>query len=112
MADLAIQNVVETGANPSFAAAAAGGDAIANNLEGEKTFLHVKNGHSASQTVTVNSQKTCDMGFDHDLAVAVPAGGERLIGPLPDDRFNDSNGKVQITYSGVTALTVAALKLP
>ena len=115
MADLTIQDVVEGGLAASYAAAAAGGDAVLN-LQGD-VFLHVKNGDVSSHTVTVTAQDTSEdvPGFGNmtkaNLAVAVPASGERFIGPFPRQAFNDANGKVQITYDDVTSVTIAALTL-
>jgi hypothetical protein len=78
---------------------------------GNDVFLHVKNGGGGSITVTVDSVTPCNQGGDHDLAVAVPAAQERMIGPLPASRFaNATTGLVNITYSGVTTVTVAALR--
>ncbi|UCD57872.1 MAG: hypothetical protein JSV16_01815, partial [Candidatus Hydrogenedentota bacterium] len=62
--------------------------------------------------VTVDSQTACSQGYDHNAVVSVPASGEKMIGPFPKDRFNDTAGKVQIAYSGVTSVTVAAIELP
>lgn len=109
MATLTVQQLSLSGLNPSFAAAAAGGDEFVNS---GKIYLHVKNSGAGSITVTVNSQAACSQGFDHDTAVSVPSGGERLIGPFAKSRFDDANGKVQIAYSGVTSVTVAAIELP
>ena len=109
MSTLTVQVVSLAGIAPSYAAAGAGGDEFVNSGH---EFLHVKNGHTSPQTVTANSQKACSQGFDHDVAVAVPNGAERMIGPFPKDRFDDPAGKVQITYSGVTALTVAVVQVP
>ena len=47
-----------------------------------------------------------------NVAVAVPAGEERLIGPFPKAAFNDANNKVQLTYSSHTGLTIAVLQVP
>jgi hypothetical protein len=106
MALLTVQQIVRTGLNPSYQAAAGGGDSIPNSAG--RVFLHVKNGGGSSINVTLNSQTNCDQGFDHDEVVAVPNGGERIIGPFPA-RFQDSSGNVQVTYSAVTSVTVAAL---
>lgn len=103
MAILAVQKPGLAGAAPTFAAAAAGGDSFPNDGQ---TLLHVKNGHTAAQTVTADAVSACSFGFDHDAAVSVPAGGERVVGPFPQGRFGTS---VALTYSGVTALTVAAI---
>lgn len=109
MSDLTVQHIVLSGLTPTYAAASAGGDAFLNS---GRVLIHVKNAHTSPQTVTVNSQALCSQGFDHDVAVAIPASEERMIGPFSKERFNDPLSKVQLTYSGVTALTIAALELP
>ena len=109
MADLSVQTISLSGLNPTYGAAAAGGDAFVNS---GREYLHVKNGGGASIDVTVDSQAQCNQGYDHNAVVAVPASGERLIGPFPKARFNDANEKVQIAYSAVTSVTVAAVRLP
>jgi hypothetical protein len=109
MAILSVQIIPLIGLEPSYAAADVGGDEFVNS---GRDFIHVKNGHTSEQTVTMNSQTACSFGFDHDAAVAIPASEERMIGPFPKNRFDDSNGKVLITYSGVTSLTIAVLRVP
>lgn len=106
MATLAVQKITPAGTGPTYGAAAGGGDQFTND---GRTQFHVKNGSGSSINVTVNSIAACSQGFDHDLVVAVPAGGERMIGPFEPARFNDSNGLVSVTYSAVTTVTVAPL---
>ncbi len=108
MATLTPQEVNLTGLTPTFAAASAGGDDFVNS---GKAVLYVKNGGASAVTVTVDSQTTCNYGFDHDAVVSVPASGERVIGPFPKARFNDAYDKVRITYSAVTSVTVAVLEV-
>ena len=108
MSTLNVQKVVLAGLSPTYGEAAVGGDEFVNS---GREFIHVKNGHTSPQTVTVNSQAVCSQGFDHDIPVEIPASEERMIGPFPKDRFDDAGGKVQITYSGVTALTIAAVQV-
>ncbi len=107
MAEILVQEVLLTGLEETTQAAAAGGDYFVND---GKTVLHVINGSAGDITVTVDSPKECNQGFTHDAAVVVTAGEERFIGPFDRKRFNDANGRVQVTYSGVTSLTVAALR--
>ena len=109
MATLAVQVSTLSGLTPSYGACAAGGDEFPNS---GKEVIHVKNAHTSPWTVTVNSQANCNQGFDHDAAVAVPNGQERIIGPFPKSRFDDTANKVQLTYSGVTALTIAVVQVP
>jgi hypothetical protein len=108
VADLIVQNISLGGVSPTFSAADSLGDTFDN---GGKTFLHVKNGDTVSHTVTINSTKPCNYGFDHDESVSVAAGDEQLIGPFNSVRFNDQNNKVNVSYDAVTSVTVAAIKL-
>lgn len=103
MAKLTVQNASLNGLDPDFENAAAGGDTFEND---GSTVLHVKNGGGASIDVTVNSETKCNFGFDHDVTVSVPAGGERIIGPFPRNRFGSPTS---ISYSDVTSVTIAAL---
>ena len=112
MATLSRQKVIIGGLTPSYAACAAGGD-VADNSDG-KTMLHVKNGSAGSITVTVTAQSTSVVTGTHgtatvsNVAIAIAAGSERLIGPFPKQAFNNSTKQLAITYSGVTSLTIAA----
>lgn len=108
MATLTVQDINASGITPSYTAASAGGDEFAND---GKTMLHVKNGGVSSITVTIISQKTCNQGYQHNLTVDVAADGEKMIGPFSAERFNNENGRVQVQYSDVTSVTVAALQL-
>lgn len=92
------------GGAEAFVAASAGGDTFPNDGH---TMLHVKNGGGAPINVTIDSKVACNQGADHDLIVAVPNAGERFIGPFPQERFGTD---VNVTYSGVGTVTVAAVK--
>lgn len=102
--DLTVQRVTRNGLDPVYAAANVDGHAISNDGH---VILHVKNAGTAAQTVTVVTPRTVD-GLDvADLAVPVPAGGERLFGPFPPGTF----GRVaDVDYSAVTSVTVAAFR--
>lgn len=110
MATLTVQDVKRTGVGPTYAAAAGGGDKFAPSKD---TFLHAKNGSAGALTVTVVTPNEAfkDVAIA-DVAVSVPAGGERMIGPFPAEHFaNSADGLADITYSGVTSLTIGAFKL-
>lgn len=115
MATLTVQTAVVTGVQPTFNSAAGGGDVFAND---GNTYAHFVNGSGGSITVTFDAVPTSvnKEGFGDitisDTAVAIPAGEQRVIGPFPQARFNNSSGQVSMTYSGVTSLTVATIKLP
>ena len=107
MATLTVQTISRTGLEPSYAAAAAGGDEFANTGD---EFLHIKNGDASSHTVTIETPGNVDGLAVADRAVAVGAGEERMIGPFPTSVYNDSGDLVQLTYDAVTAVTVAIVK--
>lgn len=110
MATLTTQTVVRAGVAPVYAAAAAGGDKFAPS---ETTFLHVKNTGAGALTVTVTPTRVPLTGLTQTFpAVSIPATtGDRMIGPFPHEHFAASDGLADITYSGVTGLTVAAVRV-
>jgi hypothetical protein len=74
-------------------------------------FIHVKNTHTSAQTVTIETPATVDGLAVADREVEIPANtGDKIIGPFPSSTYNDSAGKVQLTYDGVTDLTIAVIK--
>lgn len=112
MAVLTIVEPTLAGVADSLVAAAGGGDSFVNN--GLVLFV-VNNGSGGALTVTFDDPNSQNPGaatqFNPDVAVAVPAGQRRTIGPFPPFRFNDPNGRVNVTYSGVTSLTVMPLRV-
>ena len=108
MATLSSQQVNRTGLNAAFAAAAGGGDEFANT---GLQFVAIKNTDAASRTVTFVTQTTVDGLAVADLAVVVAAGATFYVGPFKPTYYNDSGGKLQLTYSAVTNLSVAILEL-
>ena len=108
MSTLVPQAININGLAPAYAAAAAGGDAVA---PGDRTFLHFKNTTGAAITVTV-AVPGAEYGVNRaDVPVIVPATtGDRMVGPLPNDLRDPITGLVAITYSAA-GLTVAALTL-
>lgn len=108
MATLTVQSIVAAGLNPSYAAAAGGGDEFAND---GSSFLHVVNGGGGAINVTLATTQTVDGLAVADQVVNVPAGEDRMIGPLRRGLFNDAGGLVQVTYDGVTSVTVGVFAL-
>jgi len=108
LAVLSVQRITLAGLAPSMVAADVAGDEFGN---GGRAYLHVNNGGASQITVTVDSVKPCNYGEDHDITVDVPAGEERLIGPFEPRRFNNSSGRVAVTYSDVTSVTVGAFEV-
>lgn len=116
MATLTVESVVSTGLDATYNSAASGGDTFANNnVRAGRVFLHVKNADASSKTVTVTPEITSTTvpGFGSvtkaAIAVAIPAGEDRFIGPLPLTAFGAAPA---ITYSAVTSVTVAVIEVP
>lgn len=108
MATLTLQPIGRSGITPAYVACTAGGDQFAN---AGNVFVHIKNASVADITVTIGTPQTVDGLAVADRAVVVPDADEVIIGPFPRATYNDSSGYVQLTYSGVTTLTIAAISL-
>lgn len=93
------------GAAFSAVAAAAGGDRFLNTGNEQ---LYVKNGGGGSINVTIDAQSDGGVSYT-DPVIAVAAGAEKLIGRFDPRKFNDSSGYVNISYSGVSSVTVAVI---
>jgi len=105
---LTVQEIVRTGIEPTYEAANADGEQISNN---GRMFIHVKNGSGSSINVTAVTPGTVDDLAISDLVVAVPAGEERMIGEFPPAYYNQSDDTVDINFSSVTTITIAAFHL-
>lgn len=107
MATLSVQQIVRTGLSPSLVAADSEGDEFANT---GREFVHVKNGDASPHTVTIVTPVTVDDLAVADRDVVVPAGEERMIGPLPTATYNTAGGVVQMTYDAVASVTIGVFK--
>lgn len=107
MPELTVQTISLTGLAPTFAAAGSEGDTFNND---GRTFFYIKNGDASEHTATIDSLVDCDQGVDHDPAVAILAGEERLIGPFTKGRFNSASEQVSISYDAIASITVAAIR--
>lgn len=108
MATLTAQTISRAGVEPSLASAAGGGDQFINS---GSEFFEVVNGGGGGITVTIATQATVDGKAIADDAISVGAGEAHRIGPFPPGLYNDANGYVQVTYSGVTSVTVGVFRM-
>lgn len=108
MAVISAEKFSQVGLTPTFTAADAAGDQFINT---GGTFLFVTNASAAAIDVTIDSIEPCNQGFDHDMTVSVPAGETSQLGPFSYNRFNDSNGHVNVSYSTAVGLSVAVVKV-
>lgn len=96
-----------TGTSASYVAAGASGDTFD---PGDNTILLVKNGSGSSITVTVATPGNTEYGqAEPDVTVTVAAGAEQAIGPFPASLADPTDGKVHVTYSSVTTVTILLL---
>lgn len=116
MAVLTVVKIVNTAPTAeTLTPAAGGGDSFPNT---GKEFLAVKNAGGGAITVTVVAQgDACNRGVAattaHDKTFSIPNDSAiYLLGPFPTAFFNDVNGRAQVTYSGVTSVTVNPFTLP
>lgn len=115
MAVLVVQNIAAAGLKPAYTAVNASDTAILN--QAQRNFLHVKNGGGSPINVTITAVKTSarvqgvGVVTVSDRVVAVPAGEERMIGPITE-AYLDTDGEVTIGYSGTTSVTAGMFSLP
>lgn len=92
-----------------------------NNVDNSdgKTILVVRNASGASINVTVavqvaNPPASPQYGFitKSNIVLAVAAGAQAVLGPLPAAVYNDSTGKLQITFSAAASVTLGAFAQP
>ena len=116
---ITVQSAAAAGLNYTNQAAAGGGDAFSND---GKTLLLFVNGNASARTLTITVQNKNPSvgGFNPitltDTVVTIPGsgtnGGLCVVGPFAQAEYNDSSNLVQLAYSAVTSLTVAAVSIP
>lgn len=78
-----------------------------------RTFLHAKKSGAGACTVTASTPANARGLAIADPTYTVPAStGDVIIGPFAPDLFNDANGKVSVTLSEITGLSVGVFRLP
>jgi hypothetical protein len=110
MATLAVQTPAAGGSALTLAAATAGagGDEFLNT---GKEMPVVDNASGGAITVTFVARTACDHGVLHDLTWSVADGAREFHPPLDARRFNDPDtGRVKMTYSSATSVTVGVVK--
>lgn len=93
--------------------AAVAADATGNYFVNDGvTMLFVTNQSGAPITVTevVPTNITVDGQPVTSRTVSVPAGKRFILGPYPQTYYNDAQGNMNFTFSGVTSLKVLAFK--
>lgn len=114
---ISAQTIDINGLDVALSAANADGSKFLNPSD-ERTLLICANSNGSTRTVTAETQATTLSvpGYGAvtltDQASVVPLStGLTLIGPFPAAQFNDSSGFAHVTYSAVSGLTCAAVRL-
>lgn len=107
MALLAVQTPVVAGITPTYNAAA-----LTNTFPNSgRVFAHVKNGSGASINATLVATATVGGNAVANRVVAVPAGQERLIGPIDPNIYNAADGTCELDISVITTVTIGLYQL-
>lgn len=105
MAAVNQQQVSIAGLAPVYNAASAGGDTFPAS---DRTYLHVKNGSVAAVTATLTTPGSVGGLAIADAVISVPAGGERVIGPIAPALFGEV---ASVAWSASTSVTFACLSI-
>lgn len=107
---LTVQTTSRAGISLTGLATAA--DVTGNNwtTNGSEVFV-VTNGGGSPITVTLTFSPTAliDGQTAASRTVSVTNGTTFIIGPFPPQWYRDSGGKMNVTYSGVTSVTVCVV---
>ena len=91
-------------------AAAGGGDSFVNDGSQLAYFFNGSGGIiTITEVLGVGGQVDGITPTARTFTVPVTT-GQVIVGPFPPSLYNDANGRMNFTYSGVTSLKVAILK--
>lgn len=107
--ELSVEDIDRSGLDPTYNTAESDGNNWKN--PNSETFVHIKNGSASEVTATFPTPRTVDALDVADLTVAIPASGERFVGPFPRTTFNQADGTVHINYSAAADVTIAVLRV-
>jgi len=107
MADIPVTGFTGDGTSITYTSVNSGGDTVSNN---GRVLLLFQNGSGSDYDITFTTTTTVDGEDVADKTVTVPANGDYVAGPFERQFYNNSNGKIDISYSGTTSLTVAAVQ--
>jgi hypothetical protein len=121
MATRTPEQSIEAGTQITFHATSSGGDDFANS---GKEIILINNASGSAVTVTVEAHlDTADVSSTNiedtsygtltkaNVAKSCATGQITSIGPFKPAGFNDSSGKVNITYSATTSVTIGFVQV-
>lgn len=106
MANLTTVVLSRTAAQPTPATVAVGGDAFTNTGKEYLSFLYTT---GTDITLTIPTVVTPDglTAPNRTVTIVSHATKRTIIGPFPTATYNDSNGRVNMTYSGGTVANLS-----
>jgi hypothetical protein len=82
----------------------------------DRLFFYIVNADSADKTFTVKAgtgTAPSTRGGTGDLAVTIShTAGGGIVGPIETNRFAQSDGSINLTFSATTSVTIGAYMLP
>lgn len=106
---ISVQSIAVDGLTPVYSNAVAGGCQFLND---GRVMIHLRNTNAAARYVTITTPYAEGGLALADVYLTVPGStGNVFAGPFPTKLFNNSGGYVQIDFSAVDGLTIAALQL-
>lgn len=112
MATLTTQSITRAGVTPTYAPAAAGGDACE---VGDDIFLHFKNTNAAARIVTLAIPSTAstypNVTYTNPTVTVPLTSGDKMVGPIAALFKDVTTGLCTITYDAAPGLTVGVFKL-
>lgn len=117
MADITVESLPRAGAGlnltDNLTAASGGGDTFDWSPD---TMLYIIDASTGSQTVTATSYATSvktskGIGAVADAVVTTVSGQGQVLDVRDEAYKNTSTGKVNLTYSGVTTLSIVPFKM-
>lgn len=101
----------DTGAGAALTFGAANTTDTISGLGDGRTALIVKNGAGAPINVTITSQAAARAGLAQANKVVAVANGATTLIVIDPAGFSDNTGTATVTYSSVTTITSAAVKI-
>lgn len=100
------QSITWTGTAPTFNNASSATNTFVND---GSVLLYIKNTDVTTSTAILTTPKTVNGLAVSDLTITLTAATDRVAGPFTPETFNDSDGKVTITWSNSVSQTFAVL---
>lgn len=100
------QSITWTGTTPTFNSASAATNTFVND---GSVLLYIKNTDVTTSTAILTTPRTVNGLAVTDLTITLVAATDKVAGPFPPETFNDSDGKVTITWSNSVSQTFAVL---